>query len=378
MAINTKPTGQRLQLTRVQVRPVLPGEEAKWNELMQEVHPLGNACFSGYHIKYVAEHDGRAVALLCVSGSAYHLADRDRWIGWSEEQLKQRRNFVVQNSRFLVLGREKRPNLASRVLAKCTQRLPTDWRQRFGFEPALIETFVDTVHFRGTCYKAAGWTQVGHTRGFRRDGQQFYSPDSRPKQIWLKSLRSDAAEFLRSDELSEPLRAFENPLPPQSVAKRLGAKRLRSLFETLRTIKDPRRGQGRKYPLSYCLAIAVCGVLAGCRGVRECAEMANNMTQPQLRTLRAWRNPKTGRYDAPCYSTLWRVISLVDAEEVEQVVSKWFQEEDISPEAVALDGKTLRATLQNEDGGLHVVSAVSHEGASPFLFRNVPTRRVRS
>ena len=79
---------------------------------MEDAHPLGNPQYTGYRIKYVAKHGGRAVALLCMSGCGYHMADRDRWIGWSEEQMTRRRPFVVQNSRFLILGRKKRANLA--------------------------------------------------------------------------------------------------------------------------------------------------------------------------------------------------------------------------------------------------------------------------
>ena len=60
MAINTKPTGQALQLTGVHVRPILPDEEAQWDELMEDAHPLGNPQYTGHRIKYVAEHGGRA------------------------------------------------------------------------------------------------------------------------------------------------------------------------------------------------------------------------------------------------------------------------------------------------------------------------------
>jgi len=170
MAISTKTNGYSLQLTRVRLRAIKADEEEQWNELMQGAHPLGNVHFAGHQIKYVAEHRGRAVALVCFSGSAYHLADRDRWVGWSQEQAMQRRHFIVQNSRFLILVDGRRHNLASRVLSLCAKQVPADWKHRFGFAPLLLETFVDPVHFRGTCYKAAGWTKIGCTRGFRRDG----------------------------------------------------------------------------------------------------------------------------------------------------------------------------------------------------------------
>jgi len=377
MAISTKPTGHRLQLTRVTVRAIRPDEEDEWNRLMEDVHPLGNVQFAGHRVKYVAEHRGRAVALACFSGSAYHLADRDRWVGWSREQAMQRRHFIVQNSRFLIVLDERRQNLASRVLSLCTKQLPLDWYARFGFAPLLLETFVDRVHFRGTCYKAAGWTKVGRTRGFRRDGREFYAEDSYPKDIWMKPLRQDARQLLRADTLPEDLRPFEKELPGKQVAARLGFEGLRSLFSAMRAIEDSRRTNGRRYPLGCCLSIMVCAAMAGCKGVRECAEFAATLTQKQLEALRSWKNPKTGRYEAPRFVTLWRTTSAVDPAEFERLVMGWFQDQKQLPEAIALDGKVLRATLQNEDGGACVVSAVSHPDTPFFSISSSLTRKAR-
>ena len=377
MAINTQSTGRSLQLTRVSLRVIEPDEESTWNDLMQDVHPLGNAQFAGHKLKYVAEDRGRAVALICFSGSAYHLADRDRWLGWSLEQAMQRRHFVVQNSRFLILLDEKRHNLGSRVLSLCAKQVPMDWAERFGFAPLMMETFVDPVHFRGTCYKAAGWTKVGRTRGFHRDGREFYTEDSYPKDIWMKALCRNAREILRSERLPEPLRPFEKDLPRKRVASRLGFKRLRSLFEMLQSVNDPRRTNGQRYPVGCCLSTVVCAVMAGCKGMRECAEFAATLTQPQLEALRSWKNPKTGRYEAPRYVTLWRVSALIDGAELEQLVAGWVRDEKLDLEAIALDGKVLRATLQNEDGGACVVSAVSHPGTPLFSISNSLIRKAR-
>lgn len=379
MAISTKPTGQAVQVTRVRVRPIVAAEESEWDGLMDSLHPLGNARFAGHRIKYVAECGERAVALLCFSASAYHLADRDRWVGWSVEQAMRRRHFVVQNSRFLILPADRPKNLASRVLSRCVNRLPDDWHRRFGFTPVLVETFVDPVHFRGVCYKAAGWTQVGRTRGFRRDRREFYREDSTPKDIWVRLLRADARELLRAETLPDGLRAFEKALPGKRVASRLGFGGLRSLFMGLQQIDDPRGGQGKHYPLPYCLAIVVCAVLAGCKGVRECAQFAANLTQKQREALGAWYDENSGRYEAPKYVTLWRTVQGIDAKQFEQTVNQWFRDEKRLPEALAIDGKVLRATLQNEDGGVAVVSAVSHPNSPPFSLRSsLPPRARRS
>jgi len=345
---------------------------------MEDVHPLGNARFPGHRIKYVVEMRGHAVALLCFSGCAYHLADRDRHIGWTVEQAMQRRHLVVQNSRFLILSKKKRRNLASRALSVCTRRIQSDWSRLFSYCPLMLESFVDPVHFRGTCYKAAGWEQVGSTRGFRRDGREFYSKDSHPKQIWMKSLDVRAREWLRSKQLPELWRNSETPLPSKRVAARLGVDGLRPLFEQLQSIPDFRRTNGRRYPVACCLSIVVCAYLAGCKTIEECAEFAAGLTQPQLRTLRSWRNPRTERYEAPKATTLWRVVAGIDPELFEDKVSAWATDEGLSLEAIAIDGKALRATLENEDGGSFAVNALNHSGSSPFFSRNSPMARDRS
>jgi hypothetical protein len=129
--------------------------------------------------------------------------------------------------------------------------------------------------------------------------------------------------------------------------------------------------------LGCCLSIVVCAVMAGCKGTRECAEFGATLTQKQLEALRAWKNPKTGRYEAPRYGTLWRVLSGIDAAEFERRAMGWFRDEQRLPEAIALDGKVLRATLQNEDGGACVVSAVSHPDTPFFSISSSLARRAR-
>jgi hypothetical protein len=378
MAIDTTPPRGPFQLTSITARAVKPEEQEQWDELMRQLHPLGNAHFPGHSIKYVAEMHGHAVALLCFSACAYHLVDRDRYIGWNVEQAVQRRHFIVQNSRFLILSNRKRRNLASRVLSVCARQVSLDWPRRFGFEPLMLESFVDPVHFSGTCYKAAGWQQVGFTRGFRRDGREFYRADSHPKQIWMKSLRSEARQWLRADRMPEPWSSFEKPLPSRRVADRLGVDGLLSLFGALQSIPDWRRTNGRRYPLSCCLSVLLCAHLAGCETIEQCAEFAATLTQPQLRALRSWRNPRSGLYEAPKETTLWRIAAGVDAELFEQKIKAWLCDQDMSLEAIAIDGKAFRATLQNKDGGSFAVNALNHSGSAPFFCSSSPTARVRN
>ena len=78
-------------------------------------------------------------------------------------------------------------NLASKILAMMAHRLPDDWQNQYGIRPVLLETFVDTQRFTGTCYKAANWICVGKTKGRGKLGPA--GKQSVPiKDIWLYPL----------------------------------------------------------------------------------------------------------------------------------------------------------------------------------------------
>ena len=86
---------------------------------------------------------------------------------WLDARHKyDRLHLVANNTRFLLL--RPVPNLGSRVLGLCARHLVRDWPARFQHPLVLLETFVDPSRFVGTVYRAAGWTEVGMTRGFRR------------------------------------------------------------------------------------------------------------------------------------------------------------------------------------------------------------------
>ena len=73
----------------------------------------------------------------------------------------------------------------------------------------------------------------------------------------------------------------------------------------------------------------------------------------------------------------WTKVSGIDAVEFERTVNQWFRDDGLPPEAVAIDGKTLRATLLNEEGESCAVSAVSHRGTPLFSTRSSLIRKAR-
>ncbi len=106
------------------------------------------------------------LAVLGFGACAWRLSGRDEFIGWTDEQRVANLNLIVNNVRFLILPWIKSKNLASRILGGIAKLLPHDWEARNNYKPVLLETFVQLDQFKGTCYRAANWIQIGTTQGY--------------------------------------------------------------------------------------------------------------------------------------------------------------------------------------------------------------------
>jgi len=166
-----------------------------WNEYMARYHYLGYAAMSGSQIRYNAFAGEQLVACISFCACAWKLKDRERHIGWSEEQRQRNLQLVINNARFLVLPWIESKGLASKILSLAARQLPRDWKHRYGFEPVLLETFVEYERHKGTCYKAANWVNVGRTagRGKKSTSHKVLIP---AKDIWLYPLRKNFSTLL--------------------------------------------------------------------------------------------------------------------------------------------------------------------------------------
>jgi Domain of unknown function (DUF4338) len=168
---------------------------ALWNAYIDRYHYLGYTPLPGAQLRYVVKADGQILALLGFAAAAWTCAPRDTFIGWDAKARKKNLHLVVNNARFLILARL--PNLASRILSLAARRIAADWRIRYGFEPVLLETFVEKERFTGTCYKAANWISVGDTQG--RGKLDVRNERKLPvKSVWLYPLDKDFTRWLRS------------------------------------------------------------------------------------------------------------------------------------------------------------------------------------
>lgn len=167
-----------------------------WKALMDTYHYLGAGPLCGAQMRYLIRSSSHGyLGALAFSAAAWRVAARDRWIGWSEQARRQHLNQVVCNSRFLILPQVKVANLASHVLSLCAGRIEEDWRERYGFAPVLLETFVERDRFAGSCYRAANWRWVGTTCGRGRQDRNR-SRKLALKDVYVLALRNNAAKLL--------------------------------------------------------------------------------------------------------------------------------------------------------------------------------------
>jgi len=167
-----------------------------WNEAISRFHYLGFKRLPGAQMRYLVESKEGLLGALGFAASAWKVAARDRWIGWSEEQRKASLHLVVNNARFLILPWVKSRNLASWILSHCACSLPCHWEERYGYKPVLLETFVESPRFAGTCYRAANWTCLGETQG-RGKLDRDHSASLPRKQVLVYALERGFRGALR-------------------------------------------------------------------------------------------------------------------------------------------------------------------------------------
>jgi len=178
-------------------------ESATWTRMMEEHHYLGACKLRGAQLRYLIRNPVHGLmGGLSFSAATRRLACRDKWIGWSESACRVNLQRVVCNSRFLIVGSVKVPNLASHVLSQSLRRICSDWEQQYGYEVVLVETFVDREKFEGVCYRAANWERVGETAG-REDGFQNGKISTGKKEVYVYALRPDARQLLCSEPEDE-------------------------------------------------------------------------------------------------------------------------------------------------------------------------------
>ena len=188
--------GDLSDVGEVTLEAVKTDEQQKlFEELVDRYHYLGYKNPFGARLRYLIKNGtGQMLGCLQFTSPAWKVQSRDRWIGWDTVCRETHLQYVVQNSRFLILPWVKVAHLASHILGKAARRLPADWQEMYGVRPLLMETFVEE-RFAGTSYRAANWIELGKTRGRgRMDKDHEYG--KAVKTVWVLPLHRRARKHL--------------------------------------------------------------------------------------------------------------------------------------------------------------------------------------
>ena len=342
----------------LEIREINKTEEERFKELSGKFHYMGEGHAGGDTLRLVVECEGDWIALLLWGSAAYRLKDRDAYIGWSNPQRAQRQKLVVQNRRFTMLvERGEHPNLASRILGQVIRQLPSLWHERFGYEPLLAETFCDIEAREGTCYRASGWLDLGRTKGYSRHRADFYVPNDRPKKLWVRELRKDAALLLRAPEL--PAECHSGAQSDADGVSPLSVPQVESLHVCFCNVPDP-RARNSIFHIGAMLSIVAMAILSGHRNIQQLVRFASRMRMEHRKALGLPRFAKDSTYrKVPSYSAFYNLLRQLDVEQFSQCLSQWLAARTGTlPAALALDGKFIRDTVG-------IVCLADHETGVP-------------
>jgi|TARA_B100000315_G_scaffold259422_1_gene315430 transposase len=179
------------KLPHVHVEIAKTGDEKSlWNEYIDRYHYLRYTPLPGAQMKYFVYSQDDLLALLGFGSSAWRVAPRDWYIGWSDERREENLHLVLNNARFLILPWVYSKNLASMVLSMVIKRIGEDWQSQYKYKPVLLETFVEKNRFSGSSYKAANWKHVGTTKG-RGKNDRYKEAKLPKKDIFMYPLQKD-------------------------------------------------------------------------------------------------------------------------------------------------------------------------------------------
>jgi hypothetical protein len=162
-------------------------DEGLFAHLLSRHHYLGYSRPVGEHLKYLAWAGGRPIACLGWSSAPRQLKLRDQFVGAPKETYRHHLHLIAYNTRFLIVPWVRVPHLASHLLGRIARRISPDWQDLYHHPIHLLESFVDTERFRGTCYRAANWICLGRSAGYGTKSKTKTRTTS-IKELWVYPL----------------------------------------------------------------------------------------------------------------------------------------------------------------------------------------------
>lgn len=337
---------RELELKDLKVSVLLdPNDVDLARTALSRAHVLGTKKTIGHYLYYAVSYRGEWVAVLLFDQAIDFQKYRDREIGWSTEQIRERRCHVANNSRFCLSPSYRgQKNLASKVLSLVTKQISKDWERKHGVPLLAVESYVDPEHNEndGVCYRAAGWDCLGLSSGYvKKNGERTHG-----KWYYLKSLHPKSYEALRS-EYPHPLLGGIKPVSGESNNVRhydVGKLDLEKMKKALSEVKDPRSQQGVRYQFVP--------LMLGCIGAVLCGYTQYEQMRRWIKGLGGEGRVRLGLPGdlSPSESTIRRTLQRVDPKELTTSLTELLLEtynEDKRIETLCIDGKAQRGSSKD-------------------------------
>ena len=176
--------GSLASLGPLDIRLVRRAEgESLFNYLVNQHHYLGFSRPVGEYLKYLIRCGERPIACMAWNSGPLKLSLRDEFVGAPRKAYAHNLHLIAYNSRYLVLPWVKVRHLASHLLGRIARRISADWQALYHHPIHLLESFVDTERFKGTCYRAANWQCVGRSEG--RGTKSKAGAQTSIKELWV-------------------------------------------------------------------------------------------------------------------------------------------------------------------------------------------------
>lgn len=146
------------------------------------------------------------------------------------------------------------------------------------------------------------------------------------------------------------------------------------LVDVLATVTDPRQQRWVAHPVPVVLALSAAAVIAGMRSFTAIAEWVSETPDSLCR----WLYDCCGAVapgQAPSKSTIWRVLTDIDADAADAAIGAWLASRHdhalaetaptgspASPTALAVDGKTVRGAITDGGQQEHLLAVMTHDG----------------
>lgn len=121
-------------------------------------------------------------------------------------------------------------------------------------------------------------------------------------------------------------------------------------LEFFNTVEDPRNGKNKRYLISEILLLTLCAILSGADSWRDIVKYG----KLKIEYLRNFLPYKHG---TPSKNTLYRFFALLNAKMFADIFLIWIGSMNIEKKLIAIDGKTLCNSHNNDAKAIHMLSA---------------------